>query len=76
MKSGAPSLGTHTQSQINETLEETSERIEHRLVELIGEFDEKIGDCITVTDGMVLATQLVRRVLTNMLLNVVVSSGS
>lgn len=76
MKFGEPSLGTHTQSKINQDLEETSERIEQRLVELIGEFDEKIGDCVTVIDGMVLATQLVRRVLTNMVFNVVVSSGS
>lgn len=58
--------------QIKENLEETSERIEQRLVELIGEFDEKIGDCVTVIDGMVLATQLVRQVLINMAFNAVV----
>lgn len=75
MKFGGPSLGTHTQNQIEENLEETSERIEQRLVELIGEFDEKIGDCVTVIDGMVLATQLVCHVLTNIVFNVVVSSG-
>lgn len=56
-----PSPENHTQCQIDELkdLAETGERIEQRLVELIGEFDEKIGDCITVIDGIVLATQLV-----------------
>ncbi|KAG6365255.1 hypothetical protein INS49_006864 [Diaporthe citri] len=60
MKFEEPSPGNHTQRQIDELRElaETGERIEQRLVELIGEFDEKIGDCVTVTDGMVLATQL------------------
>lgn len=65
MKFEEPSQGNHTQIQIKENLEETSERIEQRLVELIGEFDEKIGDCVTVIDGMVLATQLVRNVAFN-----------
>lgn len=65
LKFEATSSGNHTQRQIDELqdLAETGERIEQRLVELIGEFDEKIGECVTVTDGMVLATQLVRRVL-------------
>lgn len=65
LKFEGPSPGNHTQSQIDELqdLAETGERIEQRLVELIGEFDEKIEECVTVTDGMVLATQLVRRTL-------------
>lgn len=44
-------------------LAESGERIEQRLGELIGEYDEKIRECATVIDGMVLATQLVRRTL-------------
>lgn len=65
LKFEGPSPGNHTQRQIDELqdLAETGERIEQRLVELIGEFDEKIEECVTVTDGMVLATQLVRRTL-------------
>lgn len=56
-----PSQGSQTNCQIDElkSLAETGERIEQRLVELIVEFDEKIGDCVAVLDGMVLATQLV-----------------
>lgn len=54
--------GSRTQRQLDELqdLEGSQERIEQRLVELIGEYDEKIGECATVIDGMVLAAQLVR----------------
>lgn len=70
LKFGEPSPGDHTQIQGNDLqdLAETGDRIEQRLVELIGEFDEKIGDCVTVIDGMVLATQLVRCALPSTLL--------
>lgn len=40
---------------------DTGERIQLRLGELIGEYDEKIGECANIIDGMVLATQLVSR---------------
>lgn len=49
-----PSPGNHTQRQIDELRElaETGEQIEQRLVELIGEFDETIGNCALVIDDM------------------------
>lgn len=44
-----------------EDLKLSGERIELRLGELIGEYEEKIRECATIIDGMILATQLVRQ---------------
>lgn len=52
--------GSQDDEAITEDLEQTGERIEQRLMEMIGEYEEKIRECTTVIDGMVLATQLVR----------------
>lgn len=41
-------------------LEDAGRRIHHRLLELRGEYDEKIRSCTTVIEGMAMATQLVR----------------
>lgn len=59
----SPSPRSHAQWQLDELqdLVESQERIEQRLVELIGEYDEKIMECAEVIDGMVLAAQLVSK---------------
>ncbi|KAI1498697.1 hypothetical protein F5X99DRAFT_315327 [Biscogniauxia marginata] len=42
-------------------LEDSGSRMQQRLLELKGEYDDKIRACTTIIDGMVLAAQLVSR---------------
>lgn len=57
---GRDSVRMQFDVQESQDLTEAGERIQHRLIELIGEYDEKIRECAIIIDGMVLATQLVR----------------
>lgn len=56
-------IGTHDESPSMTTrqadFEDAAERIEHRLVELIGEYNEKMQEIATTINHLELATQLV-----------------